>query len=341
MPSPLLATHTEPAPTATPAGDSPDWDRRRHRSRVRVDPHDRVIERVGHPHAALADRDPGRCCCRPRSASAARSGRPGRRCSASVSVSQTAPSPIAIPAGLAFGSSCRTILPVRRPGASAARSSGATHTELPCAATAPGPPGTTLPIRHRAAERVELRDRCGRPDTLVCGRVRTQPPTHRPRGVAAIPVGGPPTGIARSVRSVVGSMREIVWSSRLATHSDPEPNAIAPGESPTATARDHAVAASVDRRHRVRRHPHRARAGAGQLHRDRDDQRASSSAARGRDQRPAAPPAPSGAARGRAVRPGRADRAPGRGPGSLARAPEARAPARARARRRSSRRASR
>ena len=31
-------------------------------------------------------------------------------------------------------------------------------------------------------------------------------------------------------------MREIVWSSRLATHSDPEPNAIAPGRPPTGTA---------------------------------------------------------------------------------------------------------
>ena len=41
--------------------------------------------------------------------------------------------------------------------------------------------------------------------------------------------------IARSGLSVLGSTREIVWSSRFATHTDPDPNAIAPGRVPTAT----------------------------------------------------------------------------------------------------------
>src|SRR5205823_14930241 len=65
---------------------------------------------------------------------------------ASLSVSQSAPSPSAIPAGLAFGLSCDPTAPVvafrwvRRPV------DGATHTELPCAAIAPVPLGTTLPI---------------------------------------------------------------------------------------------------------------------------------------------------------------------------------------------------
>ena len=58
-----------------------------------------------------------------------------------------------------------------------------------------------------------------------------------------MPVGGPPTGIVRSVCSVLGSTREIVWSSRFATHSDPEPNAIAPGRAPPRPAPRHGSSA--------------------------------------------------------------------------------------------------
>ena len=113
---------------------------------------------------------------------------------------------------------------------------GATQTELPCAAITPGPLGTTLPIaRGRGA--VSNRGHPGDEDVLVRAPVgmvsdsTTQ--THSPL-VAML--GGPRTGIARSVRKVLGSTREMVWSSRFATHSDPEPNATPPGRAPTGTA---------------------------------------------------------------------------------------------------------
>ena len=60
VPSPLLATHTEPAPTATPAGERPTGIVVGHRLRGRVDPHDGVVERVRDPHPTRADRDPRR-----------------------------------------------------------------------------------------------------------------------------------------------------------------------------------------------------------------------------------------------------------------------------------------
>ena len=61
VPSPLLATHTDPAPYATPAGDRPTGIVAVDRSRVGVDPDDGIIERIGDPHSAPANGDTGGC----------------------------------------------------------------------------------------------------------------------------------------------------------------------------------------------------------------------------------------------------------------------------------------
>ena len=58
VPSPLLATQTEPAPTVDAEWSVADPDPGRHRPRVWIDPHDLVVAGIGHPDATGADRDP-------------------------------------------------------------------------------------------------------------------------------------------------------------------------------------------------------------------------------------------------------------------------------------------
>ncbi len=60
VPSPLFATHTEPAPTVTPAGARPTGIVVVTARVLGIDPNDRVVERVSHPDCARADRDPAR-----------------------------------------------------------------------------------------------------------------------------------------------------------------------------------------------------------------------------------------------------------------------------------------
>ncbi len=75
-----------------------------------------------------------------------------------------------------------------------------------------------------------------------CGSIRLRltegPPTFEPTtqvapSTAARPVGVSTTGIVFVTLLVSGSIRETFWSSRFATQSEPEPEAIAPGRDPT------------------------------------------------------------------------------------------------------------
>ena len=105
VPSPLLATHTDPAPTATPAGDSPTGIvsvTARVSGSIRTS---RVVERVDDPHAA---RRPPRSPVGPLPTAIGVTtpvGSTRTTLLASLSVSHTAPSrSTAIPDGLALGS---------------------------------------------------------------------------------------------------------------------------------------------------------------------------------------------------------------------------------------------
>ena len=229
VPSPLFATHTDPAPKATPAGDCPTWivaltDCLSGSIRTTASSSESTTHTPSPPTAIPVGASPTPIGV----GSPLESTR--TTLLASVSVSHVAPSPIAIPAGLAFGSSCpATVVPSRRVSSPV---DGATQTELPCVAIATAPVGSTLPIRVTVPNL--LNTGSTRPTrTLLVPGLST---THKPPGPAAIPVGGPGTRTRPSLRGPPGSMREIVWSSRLATHSDPEPNAIAPGRSPTGIA---------------------------------------------------------------------------------------------------------
>ncbi len=140
---------------------------------------------------------------------------------ASLSVTQIASAPTATAVGPAFGSTCRSDSRALR-GLSRERSpeEGATQTALPRVATDPGAPGTTLPIRV-ALETVSNRGSICL--TVTDGRVAFEPTTHTAPGEVASPVGVSVTGTLRVTARVAGSMRETVWSSRLATQSEPEP----------------------------------------------------------------------------------------------------------------------
>ena len=268
VPSPLFATHTDPAPTATPAGESPHGDRRGHR---RVSGSIRTTasssESTTHtPPAPTAI--PVGALPTPIGVSSPL-GSTRTTLPASGSVSHIAPRRLRSQPGWRSDHAAR-LLPlvpsrrVSRPG----RGRDPDRVALRGDRHRPGPDR-----RYRSARRCRTcrtRDRRDRPGHCSSPGYST---THRPRGPAAIPVGGPATGIMGSVRRLFGSTREIVWSPRLATHSDPEPNAIPPGRSPTGTAATTRSLASVDRRHRVGRHPDGARARACQLHRDRGDRR--------------------------------------------------------------------
>ena len=109
---------------------------------------------------------------------------------------------------------------------------GATQTASPCAHVAP----SLLPDVTDALSRANLVEhRIDRVDQ------RAAPvgagPGHPNRVLlAAKPVGTSATDSVRSACSVAGSIREMVWSSWFAIHTDPEPNVIAPGRVPTGTA---------------------------------------------------------------------------------------------------------
>ncbi len=84
---------------------------------------------------------------------------------------------------------------------------GATQSASPRAATDAGLPGTTLPIRVG----LPIVSNCGSmglTETEVAPALDAT--THTRPPATAIPVGGSPTVIAPTVRSVLGSTREIV-----------------------------------------------------------------------------------------------------------------------------------
>ena len=208
VPSPLLATHTEPAPTRHAGRGVPDRDRRRHRPGARVDPDDLVVERVGDPHAALADRDPARPM-----ADGDRRHQPGGVDPdhvVGVGVGQpdgagadSDPRRAGVRVELLGDAARRAVQPRQQP------EDGATQSVPPPAATAPGPPGTTLPIRAvrpiASNSRVDAADRDSleRPRWTLTTHTRSvggRDPGRRARDARS----------CRSVRSVLGRSRETV-----------------------------------------------------------------------------------------------------------------------------------
>ena len=232
VPSPLLATHTEPAPTATPVGERPTAIvsvTALVPGSIRTTLSAPVTATQTPPPPTAIPLGPG-----PTASGVTRPVALSTRITlpAKLSVIHAAPAPTSIPPGAALGSTCSTMRPVCAASRVNSPECGATQTWSFRAATAPGLPGTTVPI----VTFWSIRSNCGsmrRAETD--GAVALETTTHTPPAAAAIPVGGPPAVIARSRSSVLGSTREIVWSSRFATHSDPDPNAIAPGRVPTAT----------------------------------------------------------------------------------------------------------
>jgi hypothetical protein len=130
VPSPLLATHTDPAPKATPAGDRPTaivavTDRVPGSIRTTLSSSESTTH-TPPPPTVIA---PGALPTAIGVSSPVGSTR--TTLSASLSVSHIAPSPIAIPAGVAFGSSCRATAPVLASRRVRSPVDGATQTKLP------------------------------------------------------------------------------------------------------------------------------------------------------------------------------------------------------------------
>ena len=69
--------------------------------------------------------------------------------------------------------------------------------------------------------------------TAIDEPVGIEPTTHTARGDVASPVGVSATEKVLVTAVVFGSIRVTVWSSRLATHNDPDPYAIELGRAPT------------------------------------------------------------------------------------------------------------
>ena len=230
VPSPLFATHTEPAPSETPVGECPTGI-------VAVTAFVLGSIRTISSSSVSATHTPPSPTAIPLGPWPTASdltkpvGSTRVTLLASASVTHTASAPRAIPAGPAFGSSCSATRPVRVSRRASEPDDGATQSVPPLAATAPGPPATTLPTR---AVRRSASNRGSMLLTETELERALELTTHTRPSAAAIPVGGPATRIAApSVSSVLGSTRETVRSSRLATHSDPEPNATEPGRAPT------------------------------------------------------------------------------------------------------------
>ena len=138
-----------PATDRHPGRRAADRDRGRHRPCVRIDPDDGlVVKRIDHPDPTVARGDRARAVAnRDRLDQPVGSTRIDVIVSLSGSLSVTTPPPRRPRCQTARRSdrpltlrSGERIQPVERPF------DGATHTESPCAATAPGPSGTTLPI---------------------------------------------------------------------------------------------------------------------------------------------------------------------------------------------------
>ena len=232
VPSPLSATHTEPAPTATPAGSSPT---RIVAVTARVSGSIRTI--VSSPLSAThTPPSPIAIALGPLPSGITFSSPVGSMrvtVSAVLSVTQTAPAPTPIPAGAAFGSTWSTTRAVSGFTRETSPEYGATQRAAPRAAMAPGLPGTTLPTRTASSI---TSNRGSMRLTVTKFALGLEPTTHIHPSAAAIPVGGAARVIWPSVSSVPGSTRETVWSSTFAIHSEPDPNAIAPGRAPTGTA---------------------------------------------------------------------------------------------------------
>ena len=151
---------------------------------------------------------------------------------AKLSVTQTASGPMATPVGPALGSTCWTLRAVVGLRRVSRPEDGATQTLCPSAATEPTSPGATVPIEVRPETVLNRGSICL---TATNGFDGVDPTTHTALLEAATPVGVSATGRVRVTVRVAGSTRETVWSSRLATQSDPEPAAIAAGLAPTGT----------------------------------------------------------------------------------------------------------
>src|SRR5262245_49064116 len=149
---------------------------------------------------------------------------------ASPSVTQTASNPTATSNGPAFGSIRCTIRAVAGSRRESRPDDGATQTVRPCAATDPAPPDTTF-ATLRSPETLSYWGSMRL--TVTDGLAAFEPTTQTAPGEAASPVGVPGTAIARTTVPVSRSIRATVRSSRFATHSEPEPDAIEPGRAPT------------------------------------------------------------------------------------------------------------
>src|SRR4051794_25394529 len=219
VPSPLFATQTDPAPTVTPVGDSPTGivavtDLVSGSIRMTVLSPVSATQTAPSPTAMpLGPWPTESAVTRPVESTRV-------TLSASLSVSQTPSAPTASPAGPAFGSTWPTTRPVRASRRVSSPEYGATQSVWPRAASAVALPGTTLPT---VAVRVIASNAGSMRLTEADVALGLDAATHTLPFVAAIPVGGSGAGRVRSVRSVLGSTREIVSSSRFATHSEPDP----------------------------------------------------------------------------------------------------------------------
>ena len=193
VPSPLLATHTEPAPTDTPVGERPT-------AIVSVTALVPGSIRTTLSAPLTATQTPPPPTAIPLGPGPTASGvtRPVALSTritlpAKLSVIHAASAPTSIPPGAALGSTCSTMRPVCAASRVNSPECGATQTWSFRAATAPGLPGTTVPIETFWP----IRSNCGsmrRAETEVAVALETT--THTPPAAAAIPVGGPPAGIA-------------------------------------------------------------------------------------------------------------------------------------------------
>ena len=233
VPSRLLATQTEPPPTAMPTGLAPTGtvfvgDR------VPGSMRTTLSSSVSATQTALAPTaiplGPW-----PTAIGVSRSVARSRRVTvlAEKSVNQAASGPSAIPLGPPFGSTCcsfRAVLGSRRVSKP---DDGATQTRCDLVATEP-PASSMLPIEVAWPSTVLNRGSISL--TATNGFPAGEPTTHTAFLELARPVGVSSTGNVRETVCFDASMRETVWSSRLATQIDPEPAAIAPGLAPTGTS---------------------------------------------------------------------------------------------------------
>ena len=109
---------------------------------------------------------------------------------------------------------------------------GATQTLCSLAATEPRSPGATVPIVVLLETVLNRGSICL---TATKGFDGVEPTTQTASLDVATPVGVSSTGSVRMTVRLAASTLETLWSSRLATQSDPEPAAIAAGLAPTGT----------------------------------------------------------------------------------------------------------